>query len=127
MPIVRRRNALDAKVVPRWLQLRNRWIILFRIGYAKNRTRALWWSATEAGGLDPSLPFIHRHRSEGPSNLRIDTPSLHSFKTPGALLPRDIERVMCLYLRVKHASCGQADLIWESGRKPVPHRRKPKN
>src|SRR6516225_8293417 len=67
------------------------------------------------------------HRSEGPSNLRIDTPSLHSFKTPRALLPRDIERVMCLYLRVKHAYCGQADLIWESGRKPVTHRRKPKN
>ena len=50
-----------------------------------------------------------------------------AFKTPGALLPRDIERVMCLYLCVKHASCGQAELIWESGRKPVPHRRKPKN
>ena len=60
MPIVRRHNVLDAKVVPRWLQLRNRWIILFRIGYAKNRTGALWWSASEAGGLGPSLPFIHR-------------------------------------------------------------------
>jgi hypothetical protein len=33
MPIVRRHNVLDAKVVPQWQQfLRNRWIILFRIG-----------------------------------------------------------------------------------------------
>ena len=59
--LIRRHNVLDAKVVPQWLQfLWNRWIILFRIGYAKNRTRALWWSASEAGSLGPSLPFIHR-------------------------------------------------------------------
>jgi hypothetical protein len=34
---------------------------------------------------------------------------------------------MWLYSCVKHVSCCQADLIRESGRRPVPHRRKPKN
>jgi hypothetical protein len=56
--LIRRHNVLDAKVVPQWLQfLRNRWIILFRIRYAKNRTRALWWSTSEAGGSRPIAVF----------------------------------------------------------------------
>ena len=126
MPIVRRYNVLDAKVVPRWLQLRNRWIILFRIGYAKNCTGALWWSASEAGGLGPSLPFIHRASLGRAVLSRYRYSPLRSFTRPRHFY-RDIERVMCLYLCVKHVFCGQADLIWESGRKPVPHRRKPKN
>jgi len=61
MPIVCRHNVLDAKIVQQWPQfLRNRWIIPFRIGYAKNRTRALWWSISEAAGRGPSLSFIRR-------------------------------------------------------------------
>ena len=60
MPIVCRHNVLDAKIVQQWLLfLRNRWIIPFRIGYAKNRTRALRWSTSEAAGRGPSLSFIH--------------------------------------------------------------------